>query len=56
MHVAIAAGDYPSSNLMCYSGGSLLLQWAATATSILAVQPSSVAIQRGLFLVNSGFT
>jgi len=44
LHVAIAAGDYLSSNLMCYSGGSLLLQWAATAKSILAVQPSSAAI------------
>jgi len=56
LQVAIAAGDYPSFNLMCYSDGSLSLQWAATAKSILAVQPSSAAIQRGLSLVNSGFT
>jgi len=56
LQVAIAAGDYPSSNLMCYSDGSLLLQWVATAKSILAVQPSSAAIQGGLSLVNSGFT
>jgi len=47
LQVAIAAGDYLSSNLMCYSGGSPLLQWAATAKSI-AVQPSSATIQRGL--------
>ena len=56
LQVAIAAGDYPSSNLMCYSGGSLLLQWIATAKSIFAEQPSSAAIQRGLSLVNSGFS
>ena len=56
LQVDIAAGDYPSFNLMCYSGGSLLLHWAATAKSILAEQPSSAAIQRGLSLVNSGFT
>ena len=56
LQVAIAAKDYLSSNLMWYTGGSLLLQWAATGRSILAVQPSSAAIQRGLSLVNSGFT
>ena len=56
LQVAIAAGDHPSSNLRCYSGGFLLLQWAATAKSILAVQPSFAAIQRRLSLMNLGFT
>jgi len=50
MAIAAHAGDYPSSNLMCYNGGSLLLQWAATGKSILAVQPSSAAIQRAFLL------
>ena len=52
LQVAIAAGDYLSSNLMSYSIGSLLLQWAATAKSILAVHPSSAAIQRGFLLIH----
>jgi len=55
LRVTKAAGDYLSSNLtcMCYSGGSF---WAASANSILVVQPSSAAIQRGLSLLNSWFT
>jgi len=48
LDMAIAAGDYVSSNLMCYSGGtatsSYMLQWAATAKSTLAVQPPFAAI------------
>ena len=53
----VAAGDYVSSNLMCYSSGiATMLQWAATAKSTLAVQPSFAAIQKGFSLVNSGFT
>ena len=48
LQVAIAAGDYPPSNLMQWwnSHKIFLLQWAATAKSILAVLPSSTAIQR----------
>ena len=56
----IAAGDYVSSNLMCYSGGTAtspyMLQWAATAKSALSVQPSFAAIQKGFPFVNSEFT
>jgi len=42
LQVALAARDYPSSNLMhvqqwC-SNKSLLPQWAATAKSILAIK------------------
>ena len=55
LQVAIAAGDNPSSNLMLYSGGYLFLQWAATTKHILAVQPSSTAIQRGLNLATSRY-
>jgi len=32
-----------------------MMQWAATTKSMLAVQPSSAAIQRGFSLVNLGF-
>jgi len=54
LQVAMAARDYPLDLihlLMCYSGGTntsyiTLLQWAANAKNILAVQPSSAAIQR----------
>jgi len=35
---------------------SFLLQWAATAKSILTVQPSSAAVQRVFSLVKSGVT
>ena len=60
LDVAKAAGDYAYFNLMCYSGGtvttSYMLQWAATAKSNLAMQPSFAAIQKGFSLVNSGFT
>jgi len=44
LQVAMAAGDYPSSNHMCYSGGTATSPfccnaWAATTKSTLAVQP-----------------
>ena len=56
LQVAIVAGDYPSSSYVLQwwnSYKSLLLQWAATAKSILAVQPFSAAVQRIFSLVSS---
>jgi len=54
LDVAIAAGDYVSSNLVCYIGGTAtspyMLQWAATTKSSLAVQPSFAAIQKDSLL------
>ena len=53
----IAAGDHPSFNLMCYSGGTAIIHFCCNgqplelaAKSILAVQPSSAAVQRGSVL------
>ena len=57
LQVAIAAGDYPLDLFhlfMCYSGGSLLVQWTVTAKNILAVQP--YCNSKKIPLVNSGFT
>jgi len=58
LQVAIVAGDYPSSSYVLQwwnNNKPLLLQWAATAKSILAVprQPSFAAVQRVFSLVNS---
>ena len=56
LQVGILAGDYPSSFYVLQWWNShkpFLLQWAATAKSILAVQPSSAAVQRVFSLVNS---
>jgi len=45
--MAIAAGDYPLCFIQWWNSyKSLMLQWAATAKSTLAVQLSSAAIQR----------
>jgi len=61
LHVAIAAGDYPFSNFICYmqrwNMQHFLLQWAATAKSILTVQPYIFCCNlKGLSLVNPRFT
>jgi len=61
LQVATAAGDYQLDLfhlLMCLykSHKSFLLQWAATAKSILEVQLSFAAFLRVFSLVNSGFT
>jgi len=62
LQVAVAAGDCSLDfipllmTVVEQPQVSLLLQWAATTKSILALQPSSAAIQRGFSLVNSAFT
>ena len=61
LHVAIAAGDYPFSNFMCYSGGIATNPFCCNGQPLpracaLVVQPSFAAIQRMFSLVNSEFT
>ena len=50
--MAIAAEDYPSSDLMCYSGGPEQPQVLFAKST----QPLFAAIQKGFSHVNSGFT